>query len=75
MTLPFERTWAVTNCREFLLRLCDPKQTPRVPLAIRKQARSLLKHFPNKFDMEQAVEGREVFGKILPFEENAKKQK
>lgn len=64
MTMPFEKTYSVLNCREFLLSLLDPKQTPRVPLSIRKEARKLLKHFPNKFDMEQAVEGREVFGKV-----------
>jgi hypothetical protein len=62
--MPFERTYSILNCREFLLSLCDSKKTPRVPLAIRKEARRLLKHFPNKFDMENAVEGREVFGKV-----------
>jgi hypothetical protein len=25
MTMPFERTWAVLNTREFLLNLLDPK--------------------------------------------------
>lgn len=49
MTLPHERTLAVTNTRAFLLSLLDPKQTPRVPKAIRMQARSLLKHYPNDF--------------------------
>lgn len=53
MTLPYERTNAVLRTEKFLLDLCDPKLTPRVPKGIREQARSLLKHYPNKFSMEE----------------------
>lgn len=49
MTLPHERALAVENTREFLLSLLDPKQTPRVPKAIRKRAGQLLKHYPHDF--------------------------
>jgi hypothetical protein len=31
--------------------LCDPKKTPRVPLAVRNQAKSLLRHYPTLNDM------------------------
>jgi hypothetical protein len=51
MTLPFERKLAIKNTREFLKSLLDPKRTPKVPLSLRKQARSLLKHYPSDFDM------------------------
>lgn len=51
MTLPFERKLAIKNTREFLKSLLDPKKTPKVPLELRKQARSLLKHYPSDFDM------------------------
>jgi hypothetical protein len=66
MTLPYERTRAIRNTREFLRALLDPKKTPGVPKWIRKEAYYRLKHFPNEFDMEQLLEGRteyEVFGK------------
>ena len=38
MTMPNERRWAVNTTRQFLLDLLNPKKTPRVPSAIRKEA-------------------------------------
>lgn len=32
--------------------LTDPKKTPRLPLAIRKQAMYCLRHYPTDFDMQ-----------------------
>jgi hypothetical protein len=52
MTMPFERTNAVKRTEKFLLDLCNPKVTPRIPKDIRRQASSLLKHFPSRYDME-----------------------
>jgi len=46
MTLPDERRRAVRAVRLFLLRLTVPSVTPRVPPAIRREARALLKHYP-----------------------------
>lgn len=51
MTIPAERTDAVLYTREFLLSLCDPKQTPRVPRVIRQRALRLLRHYPSRLDM------------------------
>lgn len=63
MTLPYERKNAVTRTEDFLVRLCDPKQTPRVPSEIRKEARGLLKHYPTSYYMELAAEqAPKVFG-------------
>lgn len=56
MTLNYERRNAVMNTAEFLLKLCDPKQTPRVPTEVREQARSLLRHYPGTYDMDVAGE-------------------
>lgn len=50
MTLPDERTRAVIAGREFLLSLLDPKETPRVPRAVRQQALRVLRHFPGYSD-------------------------
>jgi hypothetical protein len=60
MTLPIERTNAVLNVERFLMDLRDPKKTPRLPSAIRKQASSLLKHYPRKFDMMYPAESFEA---------------
>lgn len=54
MTLPIERAWAVTNTRNFLMDLMDPKKTPRVPKAIRKEAYRCLRHYPGEYYIEQS---------------------
>ena len=46
MTLHDEEARAIDATRQFMFELLDPKLTPRVPKAIRQQARRLLKHFP-----------------------------
>ena len=54
MTMPNERRWAVNTTRQFLLDLLNPKKTPRVPSAIRKEAYRCLKHYPGEYHMEEA---------------------
>lgn len=56
MTLPYERSIAVSNVREFLYDLLDPKKTPRIPKSLRVRARWLLKHYPYETDMERVAE-------------------
>ena len=60
MTLPIERTNAVLNVERFLMDLCNPKKTKRVPSEVRDRARSLLKHYPRKFDMMDPAESFEA---------------
>ena len=55
MTLPDERYRAVLAAERFLEDLMDPKKTPRVPAEIRQRARSVLRHYPSKFDMDRAA--------------------
>ena len=60
MTMPDERSRSVKYAREFLRDLLDPKKTPKVPLAVRKRAGAVLRHFPGEFYMEmvsQALPG------------------
>ena len=38
---------AVLNARSLLLRLCDHRLTPRVPGAVRSEARALMRWFPS----------------------------
>ena len=56
MTLPDERYRAVIQTRRFLLDLCNPQHTPRVPKIVREHARAMLRHYPDDWDMEQAAD-------------------
>lgn len=73
MTIPVERTNAVVYTREFLLSLIDPKETPRIPKAIRKQALRLLRHYPSKHEMDiiaNREDGDEEFPMMKIFGKN-----
>lgn len=56
MTMPRERTRAVQSVKDFLYTLLDPKKTPRVPSAVRKEAGRLLKHYPGTYDLKVAAD-------------------
>lgn len=56
MTLPDERYSAIHNTQQFLVNLCDPRSTPRVPGAIRRQAANLLRHYPSKYYLDRLAE-------------------
>ena len=50
MTLPDERYRAIQQTQRFLLRLLS---TPRVPRAVKDEARGLLRHYPSDYDLQQ----------------------
>ena len=52
MTLPDERYRAIKWTEEFLTDLLDPKKTPRVPKAVRKQAYYCLRHYPSGYNLD-----------------------
>jgi hypothetical protein len=52
MTLPDERLRALHQARDLLRGLLDPKQTPRVPLEVRRWASRVLKHYPLDFELD-----------------------
>jgi hypothetical protein len=56
MTLPDERANAIQQARRFLLQLMDPRETPRIPRAVRMEARARLKHFPTDLDLERLAD-------------------
>jgi hypothetical protein len=61
MTLPDERYRAVKWAEGFLKRLAGGEY-PRVPKAVRDEARSVLRHYPSGYDMNRAAEAApEVF--------------
>ena len=53
MTIPRERYNSLIKTKQFLLDLLDPKKTPRVPKAVRRQAYWCLRHFPFENHLEQ----------------------
>jgi hypothetical protein len=61
MTLPDERYRALKNGEQFLLDLCNPKVTPKVPTAVRDRARGILKHFPTKYDIDRIADALPYF--------------
>ena len=54
MTLPDERYRAVVQTQRFLLKILT---TPRVPKAVKDEARSCLRHYPSDWDMKRAADG------------------
>ena len=61
MTLPDERYRSVKWAEGFLKRLAGG-DIPRVPKAVRDEARSILRHYPSDYDMDRAARGApEVF--------------
>ncbi len=56
MTLPDERYRSVVQTSRFLLDLCNPQHTPRVPKIIREHARAMLRHYPSDWDMKRAAD-------------------
>jgi hypothetical protein len=63
MTMPNERRMAVLRTEDFLMDLCIPSRTPRIPKEIRERARSLLRHYPTQLYMDIAKEqAPKVFG-------------
>jgi predicted nuclease with TOPRIM domain len=53
MTMPDERYRAVVQTAKFLQSLSYSSEIKRVPLAVRQQARSLLRHYPSEYDMKK----------------------
>lgn len=55
MTLPYERTRAICNAREFLLCLASPYVDggyKRIPATVRQAALRLLRHYPSVVDLK-----------------------
>ena len=55
MTMPDERYRSVVYAEQFLQRLAGGEY-PRVPKAVREEARGLLRHYPSQYYMDQIAE-------------------
>ena len=47
---------AVVSARDFLLRLTNVKETPRIPREVRREAKTLLRHYPLVSELKPALE-------------------
>ena len=57
MTLPDERYRAVLWAKRFLESLAyDKENYPRISRAVRGEAKSILRHFPNEYDMVKTAQ-------------------
>jgi len=56
MSLPDEQARTLVGARNFILSLCVPGKTPRVPKIVRHEARRWLKHFPLSWDWKRIVD-------------------
>jgi len=56
MTLPDERYRAIMAAKLFLERLSFSSEIKRVPLAVRQEARRVLRHYPTSWDLAQIEE-------------------
>lgn len=55
MTLPDERYRAVMWASRFLQEIAhDRKKYPRLPVAVRQEAMTILRHFPSSVDLKMA---------------------
>ncbi len=52
MTLSDERYRALIYARDFMVDLLNPKVTPKVPKYVRQRARSVLRHYVTKYEIE-----------------------
>ena len=65
MTLPDERYRAVKWAESFLQRLAGG-ELPRVPKAVREEARSILRHYPSTYDLDRcAARSPDVFAESM----------
>jgi hypothetical protein len=54
VTTPDERTRALLETKTFLQSLMSSEETPGVPEQVRRDARWLLRHFPNALELHSA---------------------
>lgn len=52
MTMPDERYRAMVEGMKLIEDLLIPQVTPRVPREIRERARWIMRHYPNRYELE-----------------------
>ena len=65
MIRPDRSANAITSARRLLRRLSDPRETPKIPLLLRKEARAMLRFFPPEHELEPMLK-QELMMRDLP---------
>ena len=73
MSLPDEQARALVAARQFLVALCIPQETPKVPRVIREEARRRLKHFPLSWDWKRIIDDEVAMKSAQELEEYYRK--
>ncbi len=53
---PSQELNSIVATRDFLLRLTDTKESPRIPGEVRREARALLRHYPPTYRLKPLLE-------------------
>jgi hypothetical protein len=61
MNLADERWRALQHAEDFLNDLINPRKTPRVPVAVRKRAARLLRHYPGWFERREMLRESDTY--------------
>jgi len=70
MTMPDERYRAILETEKFLVKLAVPSQSPGVPKYIRDAARSLLRHYPSEYYLDElAFTAPDILKSLNTFED------
>ncbi len=56
ISTPQQKVTAVVATRDFLLRLTNVKETPRIPREVRREAKTLLRHYPLISELKPILE-------------------
>ena len=48
---PNQQLEAIVGVRDFLLRLTNTKETPRIPREVRREARAIKRHYPPEHEL------------------------
>ena len=58
---PEDQTRSLIGVRDFLRRLTDTKETPRIPREVRREARAIMRHYPPEHELRPLL--NKLFGK------------
>ncbi len=48
---PEDQMRSLVGVRDFLRRLTDTKETPRIPREVRREARAIMRHYPPEHEL------------------------
>jgi len=56
LSSPSQKVGSIIAARDFLRRLTNPKEEPRIPREVRREAQALFRHFPPPAELKPILE-------------------